>query len=77
MLDYGLLLCHNNYTINEAENEMGKLWTFRFFDGSSEEIRDGGLGVNWVREWALKNIPTRDVFSVSSLNFIRKGYEFF
>ena len=56
---------------------MGALWTFRFFDGYVTEIRDGGMGLSWVRVWAERNLPVSEVFEVSSLNFIRKGYDFF
>ena len=56
---------------------MGKLWVFRFFDGSVEAVRDGGLGRQWVADWARSNLPICDVWQVSSVNFIRSGYDFF
>lgn len=56
---------------------MGTLYTFYMFDGSSESVRDGGLGATWVRDWALNNIPVNEVWQVSALNFICSGVEFF
>ena len=56
---------------------MGKLWTFRFFDGSVERIRDGGLGAGWAREWALAHLPIRDIWQVSALNFQQSAVDFF
>lgn len=56
---------------------MGTLYTFYMFDGSSESIRDGGLGAAHVRDWALDHIPVNEVWQVSSLNFICSGVEFF
>lgn len=56
---------------------MGTLYTFRFFDGSVESIHDGGMGNSWVKEWAIKNLQTSEVYQVSALNYIVSGTEFF
>lgn len=56
---------------------MGRTWYFRFFDGSVEAISDGGLGIEWVRAWAVDHLFIRDVWQVSSGNYIVPGYEFF
>lgn len=56
---------------------MGTLYTFRFFDGSIECIRDGGFGLEWVRSWARNNLYIKDIYQVSAVNYIRSGAEFF
>jgi hypothetical protein len=56
---------------------MGTLYTFHMFDGSQESINDGGLGTNWVRQWAQNNLYIQDVWEISAVNYTRKGYEFF
>lgn len=56
---------------------MGTLYTFRMFDGSQESINDGGLGLNWVKQWAKANLYIQDVWEVSARNYICKGYDFF
>lgn len=56
---------------------MGKLWGFYFFDGSHEFVRDGGMGADWVREFAIRNWNVSDIWQVSCGNYIRKGHEFF
>lgn len=57
---------------------MGALWVFRFFDGTVETVRDGGLGKSWVIEFARASFPITEIWQVSGPNnYIRPGYEFF
>lgn len=56
---------------------MGTLYTFRFFDGRVEYVRDGGMGKTWVVEFANRYYNIAEIWQVSCNNNIETGNEFF